>query len=501
MQSRVPDYWKKPLWSVLIVLLLSVLIFYDTWATIVTTWAGTKTYNHGFVVAPISLWLIWSRWESYRGLRPSVSWLGLLPIAAFGFVWLIADLSHVLVLKQFAVVGMLASGFWVVIGNQVAANILFPLFFLFFMVPVGDQLIAPLMEFTATFAVNMLRMTGLSVYREGTFFTLTSGNWSVVEACSGINYLIASLTLGFVFAYLNYSSYWKRALFMVLSGLVPIIANGFRAYMIVMIGHLSGMKLAVGVDHIIYGGLFFGLVMLLLFYLGSFWREPILVPAVIESEPEANSASKQANWPALVLIGLGFLVWPQSAAWLNNQQTSGVLPDYLVNMQVPGWHEVPTPRWGWAPKYKGVVAQKTDYYSDGSRVIGIYLASFGKEEQGAELVNSLNVLINSDISGHWRKIDSFALALGSFTADGAVLNHDDLDLLVIEWFQVGNKSTANAYLAKYYQLIKRLTGDNAPETKVVVWTETIHDNHMPARDALQIFMREWFSQQNNPLPH
>jgi len=39
---------------------------------------------------------------------------------------------------------------------------------------------------------------------------------------------------------------------------VPIIANWLRAYMIVMIGHLSGNKLAVGVDHLIYGWLFFG---------------------------------------------------------------------------------------------------------------------------------------------------------------------------------------------------------------------------------------------------
>ena len=61
-------------------------------------------------------------------------------------------------------------------------------------------------------------------------------------------------------------------MFMSAAILVPIVANWLRAYMIVMLGHLSNNRLAVGVDHLIYGWIFFGLVMLLLFWVGSFWR-------------------------------------------------------------------------------------------------------------------------------------------------------------------------------------------------------------------------------------
>ena len=111
--------------------------------------------------------------------------------------------------------------------------------------------------------------------REGTFFTIPPGNWSVVEGCSGLRYLIASITVGALFAYLSYQKLWKRLLFVALSVVVPIIANGLRAYMIVMIAHLSDMKLALGVDHLIYGWLFFGLVMFLLFWVGSFWRDDV----------------------------------------------------------------------------------------------------------------------------------------------------------------------------------------------------------------------------------
>ncbi len=152
--------------------------------------------------------------------------------------------------------------------------IAFPLAFLFLGVPFGEAFLPRLMDWTAEFTVGALRLSGIPVYREGNFFAIPSGQWSVVEACSGLRYLIASLTVGALFAYLNYQRMRKRVLFVALSIVVPVLANFLRAYMIVMIGHLSNMKLAVGVDHFLYGWVFFGIVIGLLFWLGSFWRDP-----------------------------------------------------------------------------------------------------------------------------------------------------------------------------------------------------------------------------------
>ena len=77
-----------------------------------------------------------------------------------------------------------------------------------------------------------------------------------------MRYLIASLVVGTLFAYLNYTTMWRRIAFVGVSIVVPIVANWLRAYMIVMLGYLSDNRIAIGVDHIIYGWLFFGLVML-----------------------------------------------------------------------------------------------------------------------------------------------------------------------------------------------------------------------------------------------
>ena len=183
------------------------------------------------------------------------------------------ELTAVNALTQFALVATLILAIISTLGISVSRQIAFPLAFLLLSVPVGDFMMPKLMEWTAWFTVLALRASGIPVYQEGLQFVIPSGNWSVVEACSGIRYIIASVTVGTLFAYLNYVTLRRRLIFIAISFIVPVFANWLRAYMIVMIGHLSGNKLAVGVDHLIYGWVFFGIVIMAMFAIGARWSE------------------------------------------------------------------------------------------------------------------------------------------------------------------------------------------------------------------------------------
>ena len=209
---------------------------------------------------PISLWLIWRKRNDLTLLRPEPTFWFVLPLAATVFFWLMGELTAVNALTQFALVVTLILTIISILGVRVSRQIAFPLAFLLLCVPIGDFMTPTLMEWTAWFTVLALRASGLPVIQEGMQFVIPSGTWSVVEACSGIRYLIASITVGTLFAYLNYVSLRRRLIFIVASFIVPVFANWLRAYMIVMIGHLSGNTLAVGVDHLIYGWVFFGFV-------------------------------------------------------------------------------------------------------------------------------------------------------------------------------------------------------------------------------------------------
>ena len=140
---------------------------------------------------------------------------------------------------------------------------------------------------------------------------------------------------------------------MLIAVLVPIIANGLRAYMIVMIGHLSGMKLAVGFDHLIYGWLFFGLVMFLMFWIGSYWREDNSAPlAVAGSLPVRSLSVPRASAAQMVAMTLAVIamtaIWPLFATY-NDRATDNPRPVNIGNVGVR-WANAPAFS-AWVPRY------------------------------------------------------------------------------------------------------------------------------------------------------
>ncbi|MEM9056763.1 MAG: exosortase A, partial [Pseudomonadota bacterium] len=250
-----------------------LLGYASAFASMASIWWTSDTFAHGMLVFPISAWLAWSQRERLRGAALEFSLPGLGVVLLLGAAWLVARLASVQVVQQGAVVMLVPALVWTLCGAQVVRAMLFPLLFLLFAVPFGEGLIPHLMEFTAAFTVGALQLIGIPVLRDGLYFSVPSGDFEVAKACSGIRYLIASIALGVLFAYLTYRSNRRRLAFVAAAAVVPIVANGLRALGIVLLAHYSDRRLAVGVDHLIYGWLFFGIVMFALFWVGSLFRE------------------------------------------------------------------------------------------------------------------------------------------------------------------------------------------------------------------------------------
>lgn len=276
-------------------------LYWDTIASMVSTWNSSETFAHGYAILPISLWLIWRRRDQFGQIPVRPYAPALLLLAGFGAAWLAGRMGGVQVVMQYAFVAMIPLAALALLGPRLAGAFTFPLLFLLFAVPFGEVFVDPLIHITADFTVWAVQATGIPVLRNGTRFDLPTGSWSVVEACSGIRYLISSITLGSLYAYLTYRSNLRRAVFIGMSVVVPIIANGLRAYMIVMIGHFSSMEHATGVDHLVYGWLFFGLIMFIMFWIGSYWRQDEQAPkAALPAAAQALDAPPRANTPARV---------------------------------------------------------------------------------------------------------------------------------------------------------------------------------------------------------
>lgn len=439
--------------AIVLALLAPLVVFFDTARSIVAIWNQSDTFAHGYIILPISLWLIWQRRDVLRQMPAQPYWPGLLALAACGFGWLLAELADVQVVRQYMFILMIPLSAIVVLGWQIAWAMAFPLLFLILAVPFGEIFIAPLINFTADFTIAALRLTGIPVLREGNHFTLPSGSWSVVEACSGLRYLISSFTLGCLYAYLSYRSFKRRLFFILFSIIVPIIANGLRAYMIVMLGHLSGMTLAVGVDHLIYGWLFFGLVMFFMFWIGSFWRETdSALPATPTTALAAGSAPGSAPLSAILLACLSVLfsisLWPGFSAYLNR---SGVNPTPVqIHQFKSAWQEAPNAS-DWKPEFTPAHVEFARSYQKNGQPLGMQLNYYRNQTRNAGLINAANQLVDSK-DHNWRLTSSIvrAEALGELRlrVNESRIQGNRNSLLVWQLYWIDGKFIASAYEGK-----------------------------------------------------
>ena len=464
----------------------------DTVQSMVATWQRSDTFAHGFLIAPISVWMIWQQRHSVAvlDLRPDFRVLPL--IALVGFGWLLGQLAGASVAQQFGVVLMIPLLAWAILGYAAVRALAFPLLFLLFAVPFGEFLEPLLMEYTADFTVATLRLTGIPVYREGQFFMIPSGSWSVVEACSGLRYLTASVTVGVLYAYLTYRSLKRRAIFVAVSVIVPIVANWLRAYMIVMIGHLSEMKYAVGFDHLIYGWLFFGVVILILFWIGSFWREDLDPrPAALRSVLlAARDHSSLAAIMVATIAAAGLVaVWPVAAMRLEAVGAHGP-PALRAPLATGDWKQVTERLTDWTPRFVGSSAQFNQAFGKEGTRAGLYIGYYRNQRQGAQLITTQNTLVVST-DREWKNIGEIrrtpVFNQGEISAIETKLRGRSTNLLVWRWYWVDGQYIVNPYWGKLLQAKSRLLGRGDDAAIVIVYAP-YDERPQDAEQALRDFV-------------
>jgi exosortase A len=397
---RIASPWRTALPALAGLLLAIGLLYRDTASTMVGIWLRSDTFAHCLLVLPISLWLIWRQRQRLAMLSPRAQPWVLLPLLAVAAFWLLADLVVVNAATQFAFVAMLVLAVPAVLGFEVTRAILFPLLFLFFGVPFGEFALPTLMEWTADFVVFALQLTGIPVYREGQHFVIPSGSWSVIDECSGVRYVMASFMVGSLFAYLNYRSYKRRAVFMLVSLVVPVVANWLRAYMIVMLAHLSGNKIAVGVDHILYGWVFFGIIILVMFMIGARWSEP---------EDSTGVAGAAGGHAAATVAGsartrsmLGTAAAAVVTVMLPHlfvtalESAEGAAIDAVVDLPVrlsDGWSSEGAQLVKLEPTFKNPSAEARKVYTGPAGTVGVHVAYVRGQTEDRKIVTSRNSLV------------------------------------------------------------------------------------------------------------
>jgi exosortase A len=458
--------------------LLAFGLFFEQWQAMALLWWGNETYSHGLLILPICLWLAWRDRASLMQIKPQASLFGLIPLFAGLFGWLIGTLADVNVVEQFGALLALLSLVPLTLGLQLSKRLWFPLAFAFFMVPAGEFLVPPLMKYTADATVIALQWSGIPVYRENMHFTLPTGRWSVVEACSGLRYVIAAVVLACLFSYLNYKTWTKRVAFTVACLVLAIVANWVRAYVVVLVGHWSDMKYGTGDDHIYFGWVFFGLCMMSIFWMGSKWRDLNDGPERLNSVSRVNDSNSKSllSSIAISIVGLLSLMLvfqlPDLLRPTNTRsdlaKVVAAIEDYNVitksELLIPG-------------SFKGFRDSLFLRSKDGTEVAVYY---FAKQTNGAEMIRGENSFISAEDT-NWKIMSETSAVIGQDSNQFSARKHSlksnrEESRGLVTFYCIADKCTSSLYLAKGFTALAILQGRGDHSVAVAISRSEVASN-------------------------
>jgi exosortase A len=291
-------------------LLLLGALFNREIVAAVQTWDASTAYNHCFLIIPIALYLLWDRRFDLIGIAPRPMPVALLLGLPLAFVWLVAERLGIMEGRQLVAISFVELLFLAILGKRLWWAMAGPLLYLYFLVPFGEFLTPRLQDFTTWFIRHGLDMLGVPAYIDGYVIEIPQGTFFVAEACAGLRFLIASIAFGCLYALMMYRSPMRRGLFILVSLIVPIIANGFRGLGIVYLGYLLGSAQAAAADHIIYGWIFFSVVILVLIALGLPFRQDDISTRSAKSPNGSGEAGLGSPFSmrGMLAIALGIVV-------------------------------------------------------------------------------------------------------------------------------------------------------------------------------------------------
>ncbi len=446
-----PTDSKRPLYWLAVALLVWLVAYFPTLHAMVTVWLNSATYAHGLLIVPMSLFLLWQKRNQLNWQQIQPSWLPLFPLLMLSVIWFIANVSGINVIQQLAVVLMIPLLVWACLGTTITRQIVFPLGYLLFAVPMGSGIVPYLQEITAWFCVWGLKLVGIPVFWEGLYITIPSGEFLVAEACSGIRYLIASMALGTFYAYISYTSLKKRLAVFALSIIIPVIANGIRAFGIILIAYYSNMEYATGADHLLYGWVFFGIVMMLLFWLGSKFADDM--SNLTKPDQQAASNENVVTKPLTILTVLVAVVL--LPLWAAFKPIPAAQPVSLKVDNPANWLSAPFSS-EWTPTFSAQ-QQLKQAWREGKHQLELFIAHYPKEQENIELVSFANKVFNED---SWKLLNSHArqLQVGEttiFLKEYQLESHFQ-QRLVWSWYFVNNTTQSDQYRAKFQQTLAKV---------------------------------------------
>jgi len=219
-----------------ILFLAWAIIYRSTFSELWTIWNSDADYSHGPLIPLMAGGMIYMRRKDFRGMRIHPTWIGLILLGFafflrfFGLYYWYNSLYHI------SMVVALAGIVLTVYGMDIFRRALWPLAFLFMMVPlpgaIDNAITVPAQSIAASMATWFIDLVGIDVVQKGNTVLVEGHGLEVVRACSGLRLVYAFVALAWGVAYLSNRQTWEK-IFIVLSSLpIAVFINGLRVFAI-----------------------------------------------------------------------------------------------------------------------------------------------------------------------------------------------------------------------------------------------------------------------------
>ena len=250
-------------------LILWAIVFYPLYPLLIRTWLDHLDNSHGILVPFIAAYFAWGKKDELRSLPTSTSWWGFAVLMlSLGF-YLLSYAGGIAVAARLMIVTSLMGLVLFCYGREIFKALAFPLFFLFFMVPVPDTVLGiaalPLQLFATKVSTFLIQVVGIPVFREGNMVYFAQTQLEVAEACSGIRSIMSYTMLSVILAYMLKGSWRKKAILVASAVPLALFANIVRVTGTGILAHFYGDRVARGFLHEFSGLAVFAFGFVLLF--------------------------------------------------------------------------------------------------------------------------------------------------------------------------------------------------------------------------------------------
>jgi EpsI family protein len=332
-------------------------------------------------------------------------------------------------------------------------------------------------------------MTGVPALLQGNVIAIPGSAWRVAEACSGINYMMASLAIGYIYAGLAYSSWSHRIGLVGAAAVLPIIANAFRVYATILIAYLGANSIASGMEHYVFGWVVFSAIVYVLIAVIGAWglrHERPTMSAHEERQQIQGPAANRLAAVALIAVVVGGLAPSFAFAlprWRQNEQhaaSRSVRPS-------EEWNVLEAPTDVWRPAFVTPASMSVAAYQRGDAKITLFVAAYDDRRGFTKVVSPNGVIYDEP----WRALEDqqrvVMIAKKEHYVRERVLSSGDRALLVWNWYWVDGSFTSNDYLAKVLLAKARLLGSRVGPAAIAVATSGTKSND-EAREILKEFV-------------